>query len=508
MQRRKNGGILTHFGIAFLLFSVVLLVVNGIEIYINQKKFHEQQYEETAKNLSVFLESLILADPDDFLTYQNYIIEHRDEIDIPVDFDNYIEAKSNFYKAFAKTYPNKSYGVNMQFDEMTEELKKLYIIYRHEYFLQTFENARTAFNVPYTYYIVPDKDDYVYYVIDIERTLRDDGKNMLLCEYYQDGEDVMPVFYETWNAGKTINKFDSFDNEYGRTNSYYTVVTIGGVKRGVICVDADVTQMYKDIVTNTGYRLLKTGAFVIIVMGILLLFINQKYITKLTALQSNIKKYAEEKDPSVVSKIEKGISGHDEISDLSMQTAEMILELENYMHSLLSATTELTNVKALANKDALTGVSNKIAYDSRAHALQKSISEGNAVFAIVMIDMNYLKQTNDNYGHDVGNVALKTLARTITECFEGCEVFRIGGDEFTVIADKEQLYGLDEYIARFKEKIKDMTIDAVKTRIPLSAAVGFAVFNSENDETVGDVFIRADKKMYENKKAMKSMKNV
>ena len=59
----------------------------------------------------------------------------------------------------------------IDFDALSDEEKKAYFIYWHEYWLLTFEHAREAFDLPYTYYLVPKEDKFIMvYMIDGERT--------------------------------------------------------------------------------------------------------------------------------------------------------------------------------------------------------------------------------------------------------------------------------------------------------------------------------------------------
>ena len=53
----------------------------------------------------------------------------------------------------------------------------------------------------------------------------------------------------------------------------------------------------------------------------------------------------------------------------------------------------------------LTGVGSKLAYDQKVKQLSEDIAQGQAEFGIVMVDLNDLKQLNDNYGHEKGNEA-------------------------------------------------------------------------------------------------------
>lgn len=55
-------------------------------------------------------------------------------------------------------------------------------------------------------------------------------------------------------------------------------------------------------------------------------------------------------------------------------------------------------------------------------------------YTIAMVDIDFFKQFNDRYGHDVGDQALKFIASAIAQVSGGGKAFRYGGEEFTIIA--------------------------------------------------------------------------
>ena len=91
------------------------------------------------------------------------------------------------------------------------------------------------------------------------------------------------------------------------------------------------------------------------------------------------------------------------------------------------------NEKSLLQKaeyDALTGILNRRAFDQ----ICRNSAEQKEKIAMLLIDMDNFKSINDTYGHSGGDIALKELARILTETFRsGDFVARIGGDEFAVI---------------------------------------------------------------------------
>ena len=92
-----------------------------------------------------------------------------------------------------------------------------------------------------------------------------------------------------------------------------------------------------------------------------------------------------------------------------------------------------------ANIDALTKVRNKRAYDLEVQRVEQELRDGKTDVGIAMIDMNFLKRTNDIYGHEQGNASLQKLCQTICGVFKHSPVFRIGGDEFVVILENQRL---------------------------------------------------------------------
>ena len=158
----------------------------------------------------------------------------------------------------------------------------------------------------------------------------------------------------------------------------------------------------------------------------------------------------------------------------------------------------LEQARSLANIDALTGVKNKHAFLEVEASMDHQIAERNEQpFAIVMFDVNDLKRVNDTAGHHAGDQLLRDACKIICNTFKHSPVFRIGGDEFVVIARGEDYECLEERLAH----MGDHNAEALRTD-GVVIACGMAVFG--NDTCVATVFDRADRNMYENKNRLKS----
>jgi diguanylate cyclase (GGDEF)-like protein len=151
-----------------------------------------------------------------------------------------------------------------------------------------------------------------------------------------------------------------------------------------------------------------------------------------------------------------------------------------------------------ASIDALTGVRNKHAYlESETHIDRRINEHRMSPFAIVMMDLNDLKKVNDTAGHQAGDQYIREACSIICETFKHSPVFRIGGDEFVVIAQGNDYSCLEERLG----KMKDHNTEAALTG-GIVIACGMSKF--EDDACVAEVFDRADHSMYENKAELKA----
>ncbi len=194
------------------------------------------------------------------------------------------------------------------------------------------------------------------------------------------------------------------------------------------------------------------------------------------------------------------IHTRDEIEDLSNAMKKMEGDLNKYIDDLFSAEKKANEMKKIADIDAMTGVANKRAYFERENELNVLIQEGKAEFALTMIDLNGLKEINDNLGHEKGDDVINGLAELIKKHYHSSSIYRVGGDEFVVLQEGEAVknaLSLEERFAKALEATKDGDL-------PISAALGTAIFDPEIDNNVEDTFKRADAKMYERKREMKS----
>ena len=157
----------------------------------------------------------------------------------------------------------------------------------------------------------------------------------------------------------------------------------------------------------------------------------------------------------------------------------------------------LSEALSRANVDALTGVKNKHAYIDLETRLNHRIAESESPeFAVIVFDVNDLKLVNDTKGHQAGDQYLMDACTKLCMVFKQSPVFRVGGDEFAVIAQGHDYRELDTLL----DKINEDNLRE-KERGGIVVACGAARY--DNDRDVASVFERADAEMYRNKKMLK-----
>lgn len=169
-------------------------------------------------------------------------------------------------------------------------------------------------------------------------------------------------------------------------------------------------------------------------------------------------------------------------------------------YELITQGMEYDNVHKLAYSDVMTQLGNRMAYMER---LKECVEQHTPQLGIVFMDVNNLKKVNDAYGHEEGDVLIRTAAEVIRESFGAYgRIYRIGGDEFCVLMDTNPE---DSYVRareEFHKLIKKIN-DSGEYPYYLQIAQGFASCEADSMETVEDAVKNADEKMYQDKMQLK-----
>ncbi len=158
--------------------------------------------------------------------------------------------------------------------------------------------------------------------------------------------------------------------------------------------------------------------------------------------------------------------------------------------------------------DPLTGLMNRRGFFNFAEKQIDIFKRSKRNLTVLFLDLNDLKEINDNFGHNAGDQALLDIAGILRKTFRSSDIIaRIGGDEFTVLIIDPQSPDIEKII---NSKIKNnLTIhnEKMKREYNLSLSMGFAHFDHFCPSSIDALLVKADALMYEDKQRQKSDKN-
>ena len=187
---------------------------------------------------------------------------------------------------------------------------------------------------------------------------------------------------------------------------------------------------------------------------------------------------------------------------------QIINENGSLMGAVMDITKEMTEQEKLQHErdiDLLTGIYNRRAFTERTAALFRNRKLSLRVSALVMWDLDNLKYVNDHYGHDYGDMYIKTLSDTLLEAQNHrCIACRRSGDEFYLFYHGYS--DCDEIRAEFKKIWSDVngkTItlpDGTPYRVSVSGGVAWYPYDAKE---LDELMNKADEAMYEVKRGNK-----
>lgn len=182
-------------------------------------------------------------------------------------------------------------------------------------------------------------------------------------------------------------------------------------------------------------------------------------------------------------------SMRENIETLQTRLAELEQEKESLRALLQQEQTE-------AMTDALTGIANRHAFDKRIKEIFRGWTLGVSSGSVLMIDIDFFKKINDNYGHLAGDKALQNVARLLRSKIRAHDFLaRYGGEEFVLVlsdAKPSTAYTVSE---KLREYIERAPINYQGNPVPLTISIGVTGY-LEQDHDWKEVFERADKALY------------
>jgi len=179
-------------------------------------------------------------------------------------------------------------------------------------------------------------------------------------------------------------------------------------------------------------------------------------------------------------------------SDEDLQILEILLR---YLVYPLKNALDYQHALDAAMSDALTGASNRRAFD---YQIQREVAIANryqSPLSLAIFDIDFFKKVNDQFGHAVGDLVLKSMVDTVkNNCRDTDSLFRLGGEEFALILTKTDPQGAFAIADRIRSAVAGTAICLDQRQIAVTISIGISTHIA--GESKFSFTERADRAMY------------
>ncbi|MFK7964502.1 MAG: GGDEF domain-containing protein [Burkholderiaceae bacterium] len=167
----------------------------------------------------------------------------------------------------------------------------------------------------------------------------------------------------------------------------------------------------------------------------------------------------------------------------------------NYRNLVARAERKLLDT---AMTDSLTGVSNRTHFNRRAADETARARRAGQQIAILLADIDHFKKVNDEFGHELGDVALKHVAEVIRLSLRETDVLaRWGGEEFLVMLPESSLREAKQTAERMLKSVEASPLSASNQSVLLTISIGVALVDL--NAPINQSIVRADLALYKSK---------
>ncbi len=157
---------------------------------------------------------------------------------------------------------------------------------------------------------------------------------------------------------------------------------------------------------------------------------------------------------------------------------------------------QIKKLQAIASRDFLTDTFNRRYFFERGPVLVQHCLARQEPCCAVVLDIDHFKKFNDTYGHETGDMVLKTVARKLRQMIDGEMhlIARLGGEEFAILLRNMDIREATEYCDLLREEIARTNILFEDEELSVRVSIGVAVISAE--ETFDNYLHAADQYLY------------
>ena len=185
-------------------------------------------------------------------------------------------------------------------------------------------------------------------------------------------------------------------------------------------------------------------------------------------------------------------------NNMAASSRQLNQQLEEATSQIQTLSKQLEETEKEVLLDALTGLNNRKAFDVKINDLCEKFDKNKSFFSVAMLDIDYFKKFNDQYGHQVGDQVLRIVGSNLKENLKGKDFpSRYGGEEFIVLLPNTKLDKANIVAEQLRKIISEKGLKIKKTGKSLGTiTVSVGVSESRAGDTAISVVERADAALY------------
>ncbi|MGJ0330994.1 diguanylate cyclase [Aliarcobacter cryaerophilus] len=157
-------------------------------------------------------------------------------------------------------------------------------------------------------------------------------------------------------------------------------------------------------------------------------------------------------------------------------------------------------LEKLSMYDGLTNIRNRRFFDETFEKTFNEIKRDKKSLAVLMIDIDFFKPYNDNYGHGQGDETLRKVAKALEKTIKRASDFvaRYGGEEFVILLKNIDKTGLQTVANNLLNAVRELKITHEFSKIEnyVTVSIGASFYNSNSDVTKLELLLKADETLY------------
>lgn len=243
------------------------------------------------------------------------------------------------------------------------------------------------------------------------------------------------------------------------------------------------------------FMLVNTGlGFCAFIIGLYLTFyILQIFRLRIGRIQAEIKNvhHSIEQGAPITSPVFPLPQHQDELTELEHDLKMMVQRLSQEISNRQEIEQQLL---VLATRDKLTGAFNRHKWDEQLR-MELSLAERGSIFSIALLDVDFFKKVNDQFGHQTGDKVLQALTENISGRLRKTDMlFRLGGEEFVILLPQQKA----EAACQLAEVLRQHIASLDEAELPkFTVSFGVTQYQPQDDED--SILNRADQALYQAK---------